>query len=127
MAQDVIYSAPDATGNVGVWSSDGASQGTTELLSGEQGQDSLSPTQFTDIGDQTLFEGKDSTGNDYLWVTNGTPTGTLELGAIFPYDFTPLEGGEALLLAQDNGGGGFDGVWVTNGTAEGTFELVPST
>ena len=46
----VYYEAKDASGNYGLWVSDGTAIGTSEVVVGTQGAFSLSPFYVTQVG-----------------------------------------------------------------------------
>src|SRR5215469_10365520 len=114
--QVVLFSALDASGNDGLWVTNGTAAGTHELtgISGAwAGPGGLDAFDFTLLDGEVLFGGRDASGNDGLWVTDGTAAGTHELTGIsgaatgtigsdvdnlsglVPRDFTVLNG-EAL-------------------------------
>src|SRR5258707_10979859 len=92
MVKKIIYTAYDASTNIGIWVTDGTSSGTSELLAGTQPNNhNLNPYDLTLVGNKILFVGTDSSGNQGLWVTDGTAGGTSEIlpGAQGPYNLSP--------------------------------------
>ncbi len=135
---EVLFDAVDASGNDGLWITNGTAAGTTELtVSGAYTGGSskklwgLNASDFAVLGNEVMFGGCDTSGNWGLWVTNGTATGTVELtgiagaasqaqGGLDPSGLVSING-EVLFRGQDSSG--YYGLWVTNGTAAGTQKL----
>ena len=70
----------DFTNKHGLWATNGALGGTSEILSTNAPGGGLNPTDyFTVFGSKVLFAGKDNSANNNLWVTDGTSAGTSEL------------------------------------------------
>ena len=80
---EVLFSGLDASGDMGLWVSNGTVAGTHELT-GINGADAsgLAPSDLTVYNGEVLFRGLDQSGRPQLWVTNGTATGTHELTGI---------------------------------------------
>ena len=126
-----LFAGDDASGQLGLWETDGAADGTRELA-GIAGAAStgLSPFGLTVLNGQVLFGGRDLGGQAGLWTTDGTVAGTHELTGIAgaqtkgsgldPSNIT-VYNGEALFSGYD--AGGKLALWETNGTAAGTHEL----
>jgi ELWxxDGT repeat protein len=124
-----MFAGYDATGNDGLWVSNGTAAGTYELT-GIAGASTTAfdPFNITEINGEVLFMGTDTNGKLGIWTTNGTVAGTTEIAAtgginpLLPYGnpFAVLNG-EALFGAQDASGN--YGLWVTNGAAAGTHEI----
>ena len=145
MVQNVVlFQGVDATGEIGLWETNGTASGTFELtpITGADAS-GLSPSNLTVFNGEVLFEGKNSSGDIGLWETNGTASGTFELAPITGANTTGVPaqhippGLSPSNLTVFNGEvlfDGFDsndrfGLWVTNGTAGGTQEIggVPGT
>jgi hypothetical protein len=89
----VLFQGEDASGNFGLWVSNGTGSGTSELtgISGAYtgglfsgaGAGAIPPEiinpNFTVFNGEVLFTGLYTGGNLGLWVTNGTAVGTHEL------------------------------------------------
>jgi ELWxxDGT repeat protein len=128
---EVLFTGDDASGNYGLWVTNGTAAGTQELtgISGANAT-GLNAYGFTLFNGEVLFTGDDASGNYGLWVTNGTAAGTQELTGIsgvstqgqglHPTDLTVFNS-EVLFNGEDANGA--NGLWVTNGTAAGTQEL----
>ena len=126
----VVFVGDDASGNRGLWVTDGTSAGTSKLTVAGVGSLGLFPAGFTVLGDKVLFEGQDANQAFNLWVTDGTSTGTSELtvtGAfslgLGPIFITAL--GSRELFAGKDAGARYN-LWVTDGTSSGTSELMVS-
>jgi ELWxxDGT repeat protein len=142
---EVLFDGADASGNQGLWVTNGTAAGTTEIgglgNSGVSGAEQASgatlgglfPIGLTVFNGEVLFTGNDANGDSTLWVTNGTAAGTTEIGGLgnsgvsgafstglYPSYLTVFNG-EVLFGGED---GSFKrGLWVTNGSAGGTFEI----
>src|SRR5712691_492545 len=102
--QTVLFEGKDASGQNGLWQTNGTAAGTHELtgISGAYaGASGLSPANITILNREVLFEGIDASGHLNLWVTNGTAPGTFELTGISganatfglnPFDMTVFNG-----------------------------------
>jgi ELWxxDGT repeat protein len=133
---EVLFEGVDATGDLGLWVTNGTAAGTIELggIGNNRivgvGSRGLDPFDMTLFNGEELFDGHDASANLGLWVTNGTAFGTSELTGITgvytglhgfqPRDMTVFNG-EVLFQGVD--AGAKVGLWVTNGTAAGTSEL----
>jgi ELWxxDGT repeat protein len=139
---ETLFSGMDASGDRGLWVTNGTVGGTTELggldnsgISGVYASGFFShglQPDFTVLNGQVLFDGLDTSGDVSLWVTNGTTAGTMEVGGIgnnrvvnagsglHPDDMTVFNG-EVLFDGLD--ASGHNGLWVTNGTAVDTHEV----
>jgi hypothetical protein len=139
-AGKALFVGDDASGKIGLWTSDGTGAGTSELAAAGGFANGLfanvAAPDFTVLAGKVLFAGQDATGNPNLSVTDGTSAGTGELavagansGGLFSLDFFPsgfspgftVLGTRALFEGYD--AGGIDGLWVTDGTSAGTSEL----
>jgi ELWxxDGT repeat protein len=130
MPNVVLFQGVDASGDIGLWETNGTASGTFELapITGAAST-GLSPFDLTGYNGEVLFSGSDTTGNG-LWETDGTAAGTQELTGIagadasglslFPTDLT-VYNGEVLFSGADTSDN--RGLWETNGTAAGTEEL----
>jgi ELWxxDGT repeat protein len=80
---EVLFSGLDASGDMGLWVSDGTAAGTHELTV-IVGADTagLAPSDLTVYNGEVLFRGLDQSGRAQLWITNGTVAGTQELTGI---------------------------------------------
>jgi hypothetical protein len=126
-----LFSGDDASGQTGLWGTDGTVAGTHELT-GIAGAPTtgkgLDPLYLTVFNGQALFEGRNSSGQLGLWETDGTGAGTHELTGIAgaasaglsPFGLTVLNG-QALFGGRDSSGQ--IGLWETDGTVAGTKEL----
>jgi hypothetical protein len=139
LGNEVLFEGADSAGNFGLWKTDGAAAGTTEIgglsdagVSGA-GSTGLHPSSMVALGNEVLFNGTDSAGHSGLWKTDGTAAGTTEIGGLGDAGIsgaasTGLEpesmgvfGGEVLFNGADSAGN--IGLWETNGTAAGTTEI----
>jgi len=80
---EVLFAGDDASGNNGLWVTNGTSGGTsalTGIAGAYTGAAGLDPVQLTLFNGEVLFRGRDTSGNYGLWETNGTAAGTSELG-----------------------------------------------
>ncbi len=130
---EVLFSALDASGAMGLWVSNGTAGGTHELT-GITGANAsgLAPSDLTVYNGEVLFRGLDHSGQASLWTTDGTVAGTHELTGIAgasttgigldPSGFT-VYGGVALFSGFDSSGN--QELWQTNGSAAGTTEIGP--
>ena len=109
-----------SSGDEGIWVTNGAAAGTSEILAGEHGSygGTYGGLLFTVVGDEALFQARNAAGKQGLWVTNGTAGGTHELhsyagsfslaGAMINLPPPPS------ITAASYAGGG----WMVSGTAE---------
>jgi ELWxxDGT repeat protein len=135
---EVLFAAGDASGQEGLWVTDGTGAGTHEItgISGADTFGGLNPTDFHLLTNNVffpfdnrgvLFAGEDSHSHTNLWVTDGTAAGTHELIVQGADPNSGLVGsnpgfttfGEKVYFE------GFDasgeaGLWVTDGSAAGT-------
>ena len=130
---EILFSGLDASGDMGLWVSNGTAAGTHELT-GITGADSsgLAPSDLTVFNGEVLFRGLDQSGQAGLWITDGTIAGTHELTGIAgasttgigldPSGFAVYDG-VALFSGIDSGGN--QELWETNGSAAGTTEIDP--
>ena len=131
---ELLFSGLDASGDMGLWVSDGTAAGTHELT-GIASADSagLAPSDFTVYNGEVLFRGLDQSGRAQLWMTDGTVAGTQELTGIIgaattgagfdPSGFSVYDG---MVLFSGVDTSGDTELWETDGTAAGTTELNPS-
>ena len=97
VGNDVWFEGKDASGNVGLWETDGTAAGTNELVPG------LIASNMTAYGNAVYFTGTDGG----LWKTDGTPGGTIEIAgapasSIGQFDpVSNLFSGDTLYLAGD--------------------------
>jgi hypothetical protein len=115
-----LFVGEDASGNIGLWSTDGTGTGTAELtIAGADAGGIFSNVAypgFTVLGGEILFAGQDASGNSNLWVTDGTSAHTNELAvagansgglfniSYFPAGFSPdftVLGNRALFEGYD--------------------------
>src|SRR3984957_4470905 len=118
--QVVLFDGTDTADDQGLWVTNGAAAGTSELVSG------VGPYDITSFNGEALFE-----GNGDLWVTQGTAGSTIQLTGISGANpagvldsLIPnlvVLNGEVLFNGFDTAGD--TNLWVTNGTAAGTSEL----
>jgi ELWxxDGT repeat protein len=133
----VYYNAPDLSGALQLWATDGTSAGTFEVTPGFSPLvNGLDPYYLTEYNNKLLFEGQSVSGKFGLWVSNGTAAGTSELGGLgsaginganpdglgpgpfIVYNGKVLFRGEAGTLGNEN-----PGLWITDGTVAGTSEI----
>ena len=130
---EVLFSGLDASGDMGLWVTDGTATGTHELT-GITGADpsGLAPSDLTVYNGEVLFRGLDQSGRPQLWVTNGTVAGTHELtgiagaattGRIEPVRVHCITTARCCSVASISSG--HSELWTTNGTAAGTTEMSP--
>jgi ELWxxDGT repeat protein len=130
---EILFSGLDASGDMGLWVSNGTAGGT-HGLTGIAGADSsgLAPSDLTVLKGEILFRGLDQSGHAGLWITDGTVAGTHELTGVAgasttgfgpdPSGFAVYDG-EALFSGVDSSGN--QGLWETNSTVAGTKEIGP--
>jgi ELWxxDGT repeat protein len=132
---EVLFEGLDASGDFGLWGSNGTAAATSEL--GGIGNNrvrnvssiGLGPSYMTVFNSEVLFNGLDASDLFGLWVTNGTVVGTQEITGISnayshglqPFDMTVFNG-KVLFRGIDVNAS--YGLWFTNGTAAGTFEVL---
>jgi ELWxxDGT repeat protein len=130
---EILFSGLDASGDMGLWVSNGTSAGTHELT-GITGADpsGLAPSDLTVYNGEVLFRGLDQSGRAQLWITDGTVAGTHELTGIAGASTTGMGldpsgfavyGGVVLFSGVDSSGN--HELWQTNGSAAGTTEIGP--
>jgi ELWxxDGT repeat protein len=129
----VLFDGHDASGNLGLWVTNGTAGGTHELtgISGAAAGGLFAnriPPGMTVFNGEVLFEGFDTNSHLGLWVTDGTAAGTHELTGISGANPGGIEFGAGTVFNSEVLFGGSDasgspGLWVTNGTAAGTSEL----
>jgi ELWxxDGT repeat protein len=117
---EVLFAGLDASGNGGLWKTDGTSAGTSEVMSG------VDPYAFAVLGNKELFIDLANPGeanNENLWVTDGTSAGTSELmaGGVNITGGLTTVGNQVLFTALDANGN--EGLWTTDGTLAGTTEV----
>ena len=127
---EALFSGINASGQTGLWTTDGTANGTLELA-GIIGAAAagVAPTDLTVFNHQALFTGTDTAGHLGLWVTNGTAGGTTELTGVASASSTGLDPSDMTVFNNEvlfNGvdANGLSGLWVTDGTVGGTHELV---
>jgi ELWxxDGT repeat protein len=133
LRQTVLFVGTDASGQQGMWVSNGTAADTYELTGIRNASGAgFNPIGFTVLNGEVLLQGSDASGDGGLWATDATAAGTYELtgisgaysGGVFAFlddpDLTVLNG-EALFDGIDQSA--HHGLWVTNGTAAGTHEL----
>jgi hypothetical protein len=124
--------AAGPAGHLGLWTTDGTSGGTQELIptaGAGAAATGIDPTDITVFKNEVLFNGVDANGLSGLWATDGTAGGTHEVLAkatgassgLDPTDMT-VSGNEVLFNGVD--ANGVSGLWVTDGTAGGTHEVL---
>jgi ELWxxDGT repeat protein len=130
-----FFKGYDSSFHVGLWVTNGASGGTSELAVANAYSgglfSSVTDPSFTVLGSKTFFQGYDSNAHLNLWVTDGTSVGTSELqvaGAnslgLFAASTNPsftVLGTRVLFEGYDTGAK--RGLWVTDGTGAGTSEV----
>ncbi|MGC2524503.1 MAG: VCBS repeat-containing protein [Stellaceae bacterium] len=128
-----LFEGRDASGHYGLWVTNGASTGTSELtVAGAYsgGLFSGATPDFTVLGNKEVFAGRDASDRVGLWVTDGTSAGTSELtvvansGGLFPASTSPdfrVVGSEVLFSGID--ATAQYSLWTTDGTSKGTTEL----
>jgi len=82
LGAQVLFAGVDSSGDVGLWTSDGAAAGTVELTSiAGASSAGVAPADLTVFGSDARFSGINASGQTGLWITNGTADGTQELSA----------------------------------------------
>lgn len=129
-----VFHAWDGIGVAGLWITDGTAAGT-ELVRrftppDETTHFTFGPRDFAALDDgRILFSAAEGTGGRQLWLTDTTEAGTglvavlNPTGGAAPRQITPLEGGQALFVADDGGWLGLGRLWMTDGTEAGTLRL----
>jgi hypothetical protein len=131
----VLFNGLNASGQFGLWVTDGTADGTEELspiLGANSG--GVSPNWITVFNGHELFEGDGPSSIFGLWITDGTAAGTSEItgisGGLFgtvgspygsPYGQFTIFNGELLFSGVD--ASGLYGLWQSDGTAAGTHEI----
>jgi ELWxxDGT repeat protein len=125
----VLFNGADASGDDGLWVTDGIANGTHEIT-GIVGADitGLDPSDMTIYNGKVYFNGLDIGQTAALWVTDGTAAGTHELTGIAPdpSDLTVLNGKLVFNGFSADGSDPYDyygELWETDGTAAGTVKL----
>ena len=124
----VLFQGRDASGELGLWETNGTASGTFESVTG------LNPSNLTVLNGKVLFESQvNGTGPFGLWTTNGTPGNATELTGITDINHQPVSNltpnslivfdGQVLFNGTDSAGKA--GLWTTDGTT--TTELVAGT
>jgi hypothetical protein len=101
-----LFAGVDASLHVNLWTTDGTSSGTNELVAvganphgllvdGPSNQLGLLDPAFTVVGSRVVFEGADSNGHNNVWATDGTSAGTGELAPVGPNPNGMFGGGGA--------------------------------
>ena len=119
----LYYQAKDSAAKYGLWTSDGTSLGTKEVVQGTQGADRLDPFYIYSDRRRRHFQwhGSSAAANNGLWITDGTAAGSSELlsgtqGAanLFPYYLTRVNGYD---IFYGGDASGKHGLWSTDGTS----------
>src|SRR5438132_1505413 len=79
---EVLFNGVDASGNNGLWVTNGTAAGTHEItgITGAAANfPGLDPRDMTVFNGEVLFSGLNATFHFGLWVTNGTAAGTHEV------------------------------------------------
>lgn len=103
-----------------LWSSDGTSKGTKQLVDAQRGPESASPILLTTVGRQLIYATTRGFSDARVWASNGTRKGTIPLTAFAPHLNEFNTDGSHLFFTMasiDNS------LWVTDGTTSGTREL----
>ncbi len=127
-----------------LWVTDGTYGGSFQIESADQGNNTLAPTNFRDVGNGIVaFDSPDSNGYYGTWVTNGTAAGTYELGAFAgltdivtlpdqpqPADFKGSGNSDVLFRAGTSGDTGFYSIvnsanagWVDIGASSTAYSV----
>ena len=77
---EIVLTAVDSTGSAGVWISDG--RRVTELITGKQTHNQLTPTDLQVVGTHLMFQGYDPHGNYGEWSADAS--GTVEVSIAAP-------------------------------------------
>ena len=125
--REVAFVAPDATGQDGVWVTDGTVAGTVELPGAHAGTWGAPMAALPD--GKLAFIAADASGTSEVWITDGTAAGTRELlapgAAAAPMpDGLVAAGGKLLFDALD--ASGTYRLWSSDGTSADTSVLLPS-
>jgi hypothetical protein len=146
LGNQVLFEGEDASGNLGLWVTNGTAFGTSEITGianaypGGLFASGANP-DFTTNGNVVLFDGYDSSGHLQLWETNGTAAGTTEVVpagadptglnpsnfAFLPVSYQPATAdftgnGISDILWQNTGGQ--SAAWLMNGTTPTSEALV---
>ena len=114
---EILFSGLDASGDLGLWVTNGSAASTQELT-GITGADpsGLAPSDLTVYNGEVLFRGLDQLSRPQLWVADGTTAGARELtasGASAPSSLNPFNlvvyNGQALFSGLDSSGFQFMG------------------
>ncbi len=142
----MLFNAPNQTGDSALWITDGTAAGTVELggagNAGIVGADKSTGfgsglAQSVRFGARIFFGGPDNDGSVGLWTTDGTAAGTIEIGGLDdggltafgqhpssiglgPTDLT-VNGQQVLFNGRD--AIGFQELWASDGTTTGTYEI----
>jgi ELWxxDGT repeat protein len=122
LGESLIFAADDGTGVVGLWKSDGTSDGTISLRDGQSVHEGWLPEDFVAISDRVLFTASSQSGHA-LWSTDGTTDGTRLIREFSPSAYGQYNVGITLNDKVFFGGRTDelgDELWVSDGTTEGT-------
>ncbi len=143
---EMLFNAPNQTGDSALWITDGTAAGTVELggvgNAGIFGADKNvgfgnGLSEAVRFGARVFFAGPDNDGATGLWTTDGTAAGTSEVGGLDDSGLTAfgqhpssiglgptnltVNGQQVLFNGRD--AIGFQELWATDGTATGTYEI----
>ena len=115
----VYFTSNDASGDPGLFETDGTVAGTVEVA-----PLSYLPNSLTVAGGKLYFTESAPTGTE-LWTSDGTANGTTEVSAFSSdpgaiSDITGL-GSSIYFVVQDSSGG--EQLWTSDGTPTGTVQL----
>jgi ELWxxDGT repeat protein len=101
---EVLFNGLDASGDMGLWVTDGTAAGTHELTGiANVAATGLAPSDMTVFKGEVLFSGIDIHNKQQLWETNGTAAGTFQLSTITTPGTFPAQGLQPSNLEGYNG------------------------
>ena len=71
-----VFEGVGASGNAGLWVTDGTPSGTKEVAVNGADAGGVGPIDLTPFGSEVLFNGANAAGYSGLWITDGTTAGT---------------------------------------------------
>src|SRR5262249_30628298 len=78
---DALFEGQNASGQLGLWITDGTVAGTHEISVAGADQFGVTPTNMQLFDNRVLFNGLDPSGHQTLWITDGTSAGTHQINA----------------------------------------------
>jgi ELWxxDGT repeat protein len=118
------------TGRSGIWTSDGTSAGTSEIIEADSATGPYFPFSFVGAGGTVFFGAFDDTHGSALWKTDGTAEGTVLVKDVDPQNdtFSPTIGnftdvGGTLYFSALNEDTDRYGLWMSDGSADSTVQV----